>query len=269
MKKIIFLFPLVLIVFIFSCERNKIKTDSKLPVDNPSFTIKGRLIMGLDDAFPPMGFRSADNKIIGFDVDLAKEITKRLNIDLILQPIDWVSKEIELKTGSVDCVWNALSETHNRSESMLLSRPYFRSRMVIVVSPESVVKFKAGLKGKQIGVQSGSTAIKALQSDSIYKEISKMIEFENNILALNDLEAGRIDAVIVDEVLAKYIISKTKRNFAILDENLGEEVYVIAFNKNNKKLKAKIESTFADMLKDGTAAEISKKWFGEDILLKW
>ena len=69
---------------------------------------RGKLIMGLDDSFPPMGFRNEQNEIVGFDVDVAKAVAEKLGVELVLQPIDWNAKEQELATKNIDCIWNGM-----------------------------------------------------------------------------------------------------------------------------------------------------------------
>ncbi len=269
LRKKLVLLLIIFSVFILSCERRKINTSSKLPVDNPSYVIKDRLVVGLDDYFPPLGFRGNDNEIRGFEIDIVKEIAKRLNVDLILQPIHWDLKEYELNKGNIDIVWSGLSMDSERGRNMLLSEPYMSSKMVIVVRVDSVIKYKAGLKGKVIGVQTASSALKAIQSDRLSKETSQIVEYPNNIMAFGDLKDKIVDAVVVDEVFATYVIHKMDNDdFMILRESIGNNIYAVGFRKNDYKLRNKIMTTFNNMLKDGTAKKISDKWFGKDVFIK-
>ncbi len=269
LRKKLILLLVAFSVFILNCERRKINTNSKLPVDNPSYVLKDRLVVGLDDYFPPLGFRGKDNQIRGFEVDIVKEIAKRLNVDLILQPINWDLKEFELKRGTVDVIWSGLSLDKERGENMLLSEPYMSSKMVIVVRVDSVIKYKAGLKGKVIGVQTASSALKAMQSDKLSKETSQIVEYPNNIMAFGDLKDKVVDAVIVDEVFANYVVHEMgNKDFLILKESIGNNVYVVGFRKNDYKLRNKIMSTFNGMIKDGTAERISNTWFDKNVFMK-
>ena len=97
------------------------------------------IIIGLDDSYPPMGFKDDNNEIVGFDVDLAKEAAKRLNRPVEFKPIDWSSKEAELKSGRVDVLWNGLDITEDRKQNMLFSEPYMKNRQVIFVPENSDV----------------------------------------------------------------------------------------------------------------------------------
>lgn len=170
---------------------------TQLPQDKKTFT------MGLDDSFPPMGFRNSKNEIDGFDVDVAKAVCEKLNVELILQPIDWSVKELELNSGNIDCIWNGLTRTDEREEKMLLSPSYLANNQVIVVIGKEITS-KADLKGKKVAVQTGSSAQEALNKDDISKEVAEIVEFADNVTALQDLKSQRIDAVILDEVVARY-----------------------------------------------------------------
>ncbi len=227
------------------------------------------LVVGLDDQLAPMGFRDADtNEIIGFDIDLAKEVAKRLDMDIQLQKIDWNSKEMELNNGNIDCIWNGLSVTPTRQEEMLLSKPYLANRMIVVVLKGSDIQSREDTQGKQVGVQKGSTALDALNADEFMGNGQvKTVEYADNVLALTDLKTERIDAVVMDEVVARYY-ANLDDSYLLLDDALNEEEYAIAFKKGNDELCQKVEAALADMIEDGTAAQISEKWFGEDILLK-
>lgn len=255
MKKLITLF---LCLFVFAAVGCK-KDSSKTLASNES--VKKTFTMGLDDGFPPMGFRDDNNNIVGFDIDLAKEVTKRLNMELVLQPIDWASKELELNKGKIDCIWNGLSVDPARAQAMLLTKPYFANNMVIVVKKDSPIVSKNMLVGKNIGAQNGSTAVKAYERDSISKD-AKFNGYENNVLALSELSIGRIDGVVMDEVVAKYLITKTNAPYKTLEQTLAKEDYAIGFKKGNNALAEKVEKAIDEMVADGTFDNITTKWFG-------
>ena len=173
------------------------------------------LVVGLDDTFAPMGFRDDNGEIVGFDIDMAKEVTKRLGMELKFQPIDWASKELELNTGKITCIWNGLSVSPAREEAMTLSKPYLANKMIIITNQDSALNTKADLEGKKVGLQTGSTAVAALEKDPISKKLTQ-VTYENNVLALTDLNIGRIDAVVMDEVVARYMISKSGNLYKVL-----------------------------------------------------
>ncbi len=172
---------------------------------------KGTLVLGLDESFPPMGYRDSDNgEIIGFDIDLAKEVAKRLGVELILQPIDWDSKELELNGKKIDCIWNGMSITDARKVEMFLSKPYVANAQVIIVAADSPIKTRADLAGKKVALQKGSSALEAVEADeatcAAIKDGGEIVEFADNLSAYMDLKVGRVDAFVVDKVVGEWII---------------------------------------------------------------
>lgn len=166
---------------------------------------KGEFVLGLDDSFPPMGYRDADNNIVGFDIDVAREVCSRMGVTLKLQPIDWDSKVSELDGGMVDCLWNGFTTNPEREGQMLMSEPYMTNRQVIVVPKGSSIKTLADLKGKTLTLQGGSTAADALEAHPEVKDsLKEAAEVKNNVLALYDLGNGSSDAVLMDEIVARY-----------------------------------------------------------------
>ena len=223
--------------------------------------------MGLDDSFPPMGFRNENNEIIGFDLDVAAEVTKRMGVTLEPTVVDWNSKEMELESGTVDCIWNGLSINTERQEKMNLSKPYMKNRMVFVVLGDSAYTNQSSLEGKKVGVQNGSTAQDILEQSDLINKLADVADYKENVTAFMDLENGTIDALFVDEVVADYILNqKEEGKLRILDDSLYSEEYAIAFKKEGSNaLKNKVEEILLQMKDDGTLAEISTKWFGKDI----
>lgn len=229
---------------------------------------KGQLVLGLDDSFPPMGFRDENGKIVGFDVDLAREVCSRLKVKLKLQPINWDAKEQELNSGNIDCIWNGFTITAERQTKLLFSEPYLKNRQVLIVTADSAFKNLADLKGKKLGLQAGSSAADALNSATDFKaSLQEVFEFDDNMTALMDLEKGGVDAVLMDEIVARYYIQSKQKKYQVLDQELASEDYGIGFRKKDKQLMTKIQETLSAMAKDGKLAEISTKWFGSDITI--
>ena len=227
---------------------------------------KKKLIMGLDDSFPPMGFRNENNEIVGYDVDLAREVTRRMGIELVLQPIDWNAKEQELNTGEIDCIWNGFTITEERKKNLLFTPPYLRNAQVIVVKTDSPVRTMKDLAGKTAGTQLGSASIEAIDDAPEFKaSLRGLVEYKDFLTALMDLDVGGIDAVVIDLVVANDNINRSGKNFRILSEGLDEEEFGVGFRKNDKVLADKVWSTLMDMAKDGTVAKIATHWMGADI----
>lgn len=229
---------------------------------------KGVFVLGLDDSFPPMGFRDKAGEITGFDIDLAKEVCRRMGVKLKLQPIDWSAKILDLNSKDIDVIWNGLTITDERKENVEFSKPYIANRQIIIVKKASGIDTKADLAGKTIGLQLGSSADDAVKGDAkTMKSLGEIVKFEDNVQALMDLEIGRLDAVVVDEILGRYYIAKKEGVFAVATDSFAEEEYGIGFRKGDKDFVAEVDRIMDEMDKDGTSAAISKKWFGEDVMV--
>ncbi len=228
--------------------------------------IDGKFIVGLDDEFPPMGFRDENNEIVGFDIDLAKAAAEKLGCEVEFQPIDWDTKELELENGNIDCIWNGLTMTEERQENMEFTKPYLKNKQIIIVKNSSEIQSKDDLNGKKIGVQAGSSALDAVEGDDIYSSLGEVSTYDTNILAFTDLDIQRLDAVVADEIVARYYLANNKNDFRVVENgDFGDEVYGVAAKKGNTEFIEKLQAALDAMSKDGTAADISTKWFGEDI----
>lgn len=238
------------------------------PVAAPAPAVPA-IVVGLDDNFPPMGFRDEKNVLVGFDIDLAAEAGKRLGVDVKFKPIDWNAKEAELNGKRVDVLWNGLTITEERKANILFTKPYLENRQIIVVLEKSPIKTKANLKGKVVGVQDGSSAIEAVEKDAkTAKSLKELKKFADNVAALMDVSTGRLDALVVDEVVGRYYTAKKPGEYRVLDENFGTEDYGVGTRKDDSDLMGKLQKALDDMKQDGTAAAISTKWFGKDIVKK-
>ena len=227
-----------------------------------------KIVVGLDDNFPPMGFKNEKNEIVGFDIDMAKEAAKRLGRPVEFKAIDWSSKEAELKSGRIDVIWNGLNITEERKKNMLFSNPYMEAKQLIFIPAGSPVKGQADLAGKVIGIQSASTAEQNLENDKAFagtlKEVKK---YPDCIAAMMDMEAGRVDAIITDEIVGRYYMEKKPGKFVALEKPVGPiGNFGIGFRLDDKALQADIQKVLDEMKKDGTSAKISKQWFGADIV---
>ena len=230
-----------------------------------------KIVVGLDDNFPPMGFKDENNEIVGFDIDLAKEASKRLGRDVEFKAIDWSSKEAELKSGRVNVLWNGLDITDKRKENMLFSDPYMDNRQIIFVKKGTTdIKDEKSLAGKAVGTQSASTAEEYIDGSEFFKKETKEVKkYSDFVSAFMDLENGRIDAVIGDEIVGRYYMSKHPESIDAVDVAVGPvSTFGIAFAKDNQKLRDEVQKVLNDMKADGTMAKISEKWFEKDITKK-
>lgn len=249
----------VLTLGIVSCSDNKEEI-------NTSTLDKQELIVGFDDTFVPMGFKEG-NDYTGFDIEMAREVCKVLGKDVKFQPIDWKMKETELKSGNIDLIWNGYSITDERKESVEFSKAYLNNRQVILTLAESDIETKEDLKNKKVGAQSESSAVDAIGDyKSNFKEL---VTFDTNVLAIKDLQAGRVDAVVADEVLLKYYVKQEgTEKFKYANDDFGKEEYAVGVRKGDIKFVDELNKAFDEVVDSGKATEISKKWFSEDIIVK-
>ena len=230
---------------------------------------KKELIVGLDDNFPPMGFRDASGEIVGFDIDMAKEIGKRLGVKVTFKPVEWDGIILSLDNKDIDVIWNGLTITDKRKKQIDFSKVYLQNKQIIIVRSNSTISNKSNLKDKTAGLQLGSSSETALAKDTtLTTSLKEVKKYSNNTEALLDLNAKRIDAVIVDEVVGRYYASKKPGEYKVLDENLGVEDYGIGIRKNDTSFTAELNKLLEEMKNDGTVNTISKKWFGKDIIYK-
>ena len=227
-----------------------------------------KLTIGIDDKFAPMGFRDEKNEIVGFDIDYARAAAEHMGYEVVFQPIDWKTKESELNSGRIDLIWNGYTITDERKEKVLFTKPYLKNSQVVVTLADSEIAKLADLAGKIVGLQSLSSAADALDANEIKSQIKSVTEYADNVMALSDLKIGRTDAVVIDEVVARYYMSKEEGTFKILDESLAPEEYGIGVKKGNEALLNELQAALDKMNEDGSAAKISEKWFGEDKVLK-
>ena len=225
----------------------------------------GTLIVGFDQDFPPMGFVGDNGEYTGFDLDLAKEVASRLGLEYKAQPIAWDSKDMELESGNIDCIWNGFTIT-GREDDYTWTTPYMANKQVFVVANDSDIKSQADLAGKVVEVQADSSAEAALkENQDLANTFGQLLTTPDYNTAFMDLEQGAVDAVAMDVIVAGYQIKQRNADFKILDESLSEEEYGIGFKKGNTELRDKVQGALEEMAADGTLAKISDEWFGEDV----
>lgn len=228
----------------------------------PAGELPKKLVIGLDDNFPPMGFRDDKGELVGYDIDMAREATKRMGIEAEFKPIDWSAKEAELKGKRVDALWNGMTITEERKKNVAFTKPYMVNHQIIIVTSQSPVQKKADLAGKVVGVQDGSSAVDAVAKDeAVAKSLKELKTFGDNVTALLDLSTGRLDAVVVDEVVGRYYTSKKPGEYRILEEHLGAEEYGVGLRQEDTALLSKLDEVLDAMRADGTAKTIYGKWF--------
>ncbi|MFD1206484.1 MULTISPECIES: amino acid ABC transporter substrate-binding protein [Sporosarcina] len=229
---------------------------------------QAKLVIGVDDKFAPMGFRDENNELTGFDIEYAKAAGEAMGMEVTFQPIDWKTKETELSSGRIDLIWNGYTITNDRKEKVLFTKPYLENEQVIVTKADSSIDRLEDLSDKDVALQALSSAADALNGSPVRQTVKSITEYADNVLALTDLKAGRVDAVVIDEVVIDYYMAKEEGQFKVLDESLSSELYGIGVKKGNEALLDKLQNALNQLNDDGTAEKISQKWFGESKVLK-
>lgn len=227
----------------------------------------GTFTVGFDQEFPPMGFVGDDGEYTGFDLELAQEVAKRLGLEYVPQPIAWDAKDMELESGTIDCVWNGFT-MNGREDSYTWTTAYMDNSQVFVVAADSGIAALADLAGKVVEVQMDSSAEAALKDNpELAGTFAALQTTPDYNTAFMDLEMGAVDAIAMDVIVAGYQLEQRgeSEQFVILEETLASEEYGVGFKKGNEELRDKVQAALEEMAADGTMEEISNKWFGVDV----
>jgi polar amino acid transport system substrate-binding protein len=229
----------------------------------------GKIIVGLDATFAPMGFTDKDDNIVGFDVDLAKAVGEKLGVEMEFKSIDWDAKYTELEAKNIDCIWNGMSATPERAEKLSLSKEYFNNKIIVMTLKDDVKVDKAAdLANYNVGIQADSSALEVVKENKDYDSFKdKIKEYKSYDDAITDMQAGRMDCVVIDEVLGNYKNTKMKNALKECKYNFGDDFYAIGFRKDDKELTKKVNDALQELIDEDEAAKISKKWFGKDLVI--
>lgn len=233
-------------------------------------TTEGVLVVGLDDTFAPMGYRDENNDLVGFDIDLANAVGEELGMKIEFQPISWDAKDLELKSGNIDCIWNGMSVTPERLEAMSLSKKYLNNNIVLMTDKgnDVVIENAKDLAGYKIGTQADSAALEMLMANEEYDNFKDNItEYGDYDKALLDLKAGRVDVIAIDQVLGEFKNNNLGGELDTCDYAVGEDAYAIGFRKENPELRDLVNDAIKKVIDNGKAEQISNKWFGKNIVI--
>lgn len=258
MKKQIALWMVTALVasMLFGCGGTSGDAKETAQTDKTTFTV------GFDAEFPPYGYMDENGDYTGFDLDLAQEVCTRRGWELVKQPVDWDSKDMELSSGAIDCIWNGFTMTGRESE-YTFSEPYVDNSIVYVVRADSDIQNEADLAGKHVITQAGSSALTALQDESkadVVATFASLDEIADYNTAFMNLEAGTNDAIAVDIGVAQYQLATKSDKFRMLEEPLSTEQYAIGFKLGNEELRDQVQATLNEMVEDGTFMEIASKY---------
>ncbi len=224
----------------------------------------GKIVAGLDDAYPPMGFRNEKGELIGFDIDMAKEISKRIGVEIVWQPTVWDTVVASLKAKKFDVIISGMNITEKRLAEVNFAGPYGKAGQALVVkASNNTIKTIKDVKPGKLGTQSGSTGYEYAKKNGFADDQMKL--YKEFPLAFNDLAIGRIDAIIIDAFAVKTYLDKKPGAFKQVGDIMGDEKIGIAVRKEDKELLEALNKAIDEMKKDGTLTKISEKWLGFDI----
>ena len=223
---------------------------------------QGKVYRWLYAAFPPYGYQDENGEYVGFDLDLAAEVCKRNDWELVKQPIDWNAKDMELNSGTISCIWNGFT-MNGREDEYAWTDPYVDNSQVFVVKADSGIATFADLAGKSVAVQTDSSAEAALKEDDnkeLKDSFKELVVVSDYNTAFMNLDSNAVEAIAMDIGVAKYQMESRDGEYKILDDVLSAEQYAVGFAKNNTELRDKVQKTLDEMRKDGKFAEIAEKW---------
>lgn len=223
--------------------------------------------VGFDQDFPPFGYVGDDGEFTGFDIEMATECAKRMGKEVVLQPIDWDAKDMELESGTIDCIWNGFT-MNGREDQYTWSDSYMDNTQVVITKKDSGIASLADLAGKIVEVQKESSAQSALEDEDhtdLLASFGDFLQVAEYNTAFMDLESGAVDAIAIDIGVANFQLEGKEDDYVILDEVISSEQYAVGFLKGNETLRDEVQGTLMEMVKDGTFAEISEKYFGYDV----
>ena len=255
---VILVFIMIGILCFVGCESKEKDTSLQKVLD------KGKLVVGYDENYPPMGFKGTNGEPTGFDVDVAMEVGKRIGIEIVMKPIEWEEKMDLLNSGEIDCIWSGMSVDDERKDLMNLSEPYMKNDLILVVRNDSKIKALEDLKGKRIGLQAGSSTIGVFEKSEIYTDSSTEV-VDDIYTLMESLKEGTIDAVFIDSIFAYYYISVNNVDYYVLPKILKTEDLAIGYRKGEDALRDRIQEVLHEMHIDGSLGKIAEKWFGYDI----
>jgi AGCS family alanine or glycine:cation symporter len=255
------LLPLALIAFVDS-SREEVRLQD---VSLQTVLNSGRFVVGVDDNFPPMSFTDENGELVGFDIDLSREISSRLGVTSVVRPIAWKDKEEELDSRKIDCI-GSMSVTPQAVKTMSISEAYIKDNLVFVVRGDSNIMWLSDIKGKKIGIQTGSTTDDVFRKSEFNKD-AVIVPLMDNVAVLQQVKEGNVDVGFVDSLAAFYFIRSSSDRYFILPDSLSEEDLALGFRKNDKELRNMVQKILSEMKADGTLGKISQKWFKSDIII--
>ena len=256
MKKKLFVFLLVLLMVLAVASCGKSTSDMLIT--------KGVLTVGIEPEYPPMEYKDDSGNLVGFDVDMANEIASRMGVDIQFVEMAWDGIFMGLDAQKYDVVISSVSITQDRIDAgeFLLTDPYMNNGQYIVVRSDSdEIATAEGLEGLTVGVQFATTADEACAKQQATTSFD-VIQYDTVQQAFLALEAGYVDAVVVDSMVAIDYVNNNPDTFKITSAQLTNEPLGIAVGKGNQDLVDQLNDIIAEMHNDGTLTQLSEKYLG-------
>ena len=230
---------------------------------------EGTLVVGFDAEYPPFGYMNDDGEYVGFDLDVAALVCENLGWELVKTPINWDSKDMELNSGNIDCIWNGFT-INGREDDYTWSAPYLNNEQVIVVAADSGIETLADLAGKDVVVQAASAALEALNGEDLADltaTFGSLTENPDYNTAFMNIDSGAAQAVAVDIGVAKYqLAQRGEGKYVILEEPLQSEQYGIGFKLGNEELRDTVWEQVLALYEEGKVTELAEQYGVADML---
>jgi polar amino acid transport system substrate-binding protein len=239
--------------------------------DTAAFTTikEGVLTVGMEIGYPPMEYLDADGITpIGFDVEVAYALGAKLGLEVKLEDVAWDAIFTSLDSNRYDVIISSVSINDERDAKYNLTRPYIANRLVLITAQDSAVTSPDDLAGLRVATQTETTAdelMRSLMADGLAVADNAYFVYDKIIQAFDELKLGRVDAVMVDSVVAAYYLGADAASYKTAWESDEGEPMGLCLKKGNDGLTAAIEDGLDALYADGTVAEIATKYFGRNV----
>ncbi|UTC67687.1 MULTISPECIES: ABC transporter substrate-binding protein [unclassified Treponema] len=263
---------MILFLFIVSslsgCKPKAVKTEKKQhDISLAKVLVKKEFVIGIRDDYPPFSFLNLfTTKLEGYDIEIAEELCTKMKIKPIFKVIKWDEREKLLNNGDIDCIWGAFAYSEENAKKYLLTEPYIKSAVILVVKDKAPYYSIQDIREKKIGVMAVSSIHSSLKkAEFTYGVFKDTTVFHRAQEALNALDKDEVNCLVYDLLSINSLIRAKTGSYRVLDEAISYEEYVIAFRKEDSALMKAVESTLKNMAKTDFLEKTSKKWFGANI----
>lgn len=241
-------------------------TGCQKTADPKKLAEEGKMVIGYT-IIDPLNYDDENGELTGFETDFAKAVCKEMGVEPVFQQIDWNSKETELNSMAIDCIWNGLTINKDRLKNMSITNPYLENRQVIVVKEENADKFEENVDGAKIVAEAGSAGEELAKKNEFFAS-SDFATVESQATALLEVLSGTADAAIIDYVMAASSTQPGKdyENLKLIDKDFDSEQYGIAFRKGSELTK-QVNDIIDELADNGTLSEIAAEYGLEDLLI--